>query len=545
MPAEYVKCVESYVKRGVSRKTAKARCAAAYYKRHGVTVNEAHKKGLAELPAEISDGLDFDLTCLMMSDLSEIGATIQATQITKTEMNGSVLDIKAINTDLIDDFGVVEIIATMVGAHAYTGDGLAVRWTEDALTAAQETWRFTRVSINHNNRSYGRVLASFLDGKLLRMVVKVDDTLKAWIKKAGEMIGVSIEAINVKIDEKTSDILSATGSGVTFVFPDHTPACTIDEGCGIVGADNIIKEEGTQVKEEDMGEVSSFIPPDAGTLPAEGKKILKKVYDECRSKQGGSEDPKDKEKCAAIAWTAVKNAGFARNETGKWGTTETTASLTNFDLSGTINVLTAPDATYYYPNITIPEPGGAWIPWITWPSDNTGGMWDIKTTPYNINEGVDSKDKTKEGEKLADETPKTICAEKHERLIKEKETEIETLKKKIESLESVVASYEAEKKSAMLDQLKAFIDVKPYEGSDIKTIDTVLGAMKAFKEKADKEPVQDSGATVKATADKVDETGKAMTNEISEAEKKAKEEAEKLDATWTEAERYGFKKPKK
>jgi len=47
MPAEYTNCVKSSMKRGVPAKEAKARCAGAYYKRHKMTVNEAHKKGIA------------------------------------------------------------------------------------------------------------------------------------------------------------------------------------------------------------------------------------------------------------------------------------------------------------------------------------------------------------------------------------------------------------------------------------------------------------------------------------------------------------------
>jgi len=48
MPKEYTNCVKSYVKEGVVLKTAKARCAAAYYKKHKMTVKQAHAKGIEE-----------------------------------------------------------------------------------------------------------------------------------------------------------------------------------------------------------------------------------------------------------------------------------------------------------------------------------------------------------------------------------------------------------------------------------------------------------------------------------------------------------------
>jgi hypothetical protein len=44
MPAEYLKCVESEKKKGKSEAEAQKICAIAYYKRHGETVKEAHKK---------------------------------------------------------------------------------------------------------------------------------------------------------------------------------------------------------------------------------------------------------------------------------------------------------------------------------------------------------------------------------------------------------------------------------------------------------------------------------------------------------------------
>ncbi|AZU97802.1 hypothetical protein PGDDIFCJ_00175 [Thermus phage YS40_Isch] len=49
MPKEYEHCKESYLKKGVSEKRAKAICAGMYYNRHGITVNEAKKRGLKSM----------------------------------------------------------------------------------------------------------------------------------------------------------------------------------------------------------------------------------------------------------------------------------------------------------------------------------------------------------------------------------------------------------------------------------------------------------------------------------------------------------------
>jgi len=58
-----------------------------------------------------------------------------------------------------------------------------------------------------------------------------------------------------------------------------------------------------------------FEPPPAGDLGETGKKILSKVYSECRNKwvkehPDDRENAHNKESCARIAWTAVHNAGY-------------------------------------------------------------------------------------------------------------------------------------------------------------------------------------------------------------------------------------------
>ena len=52
--------------------------------------------------------------------------------------------------------------------------------------------------------------------------------------------------------------------------------------------------------------VGGFKSPEPGELPKHKATVLAQVYADCRSGQHGSEDPADKEKCAKIAWAAVR-----------------------------------------------------------------------------------------------------------------------------------------------------------------------------------------------------------------------------------------------
>jgi hypothetical protein len=52
--------------------------------------------------------------------------------------------------------------------------------------------------------------------------------------------------------------------------------------------------------------VGGFESPEPGNLPEAGKKLLARVYAECRKGQMSA----DKEKCAKEAWAAVHHAGY-------------------------------------------------------------------------------------------------------------------------------------------------------------------------------------------------------------------------------------------
>jgi hypothetical protein len=49
MPKKYLKCVESELDKGKSKDDAQRICAISFYKRHGISVNEAHSKGMFQM----------------------------------------------------------------------------------------------------------------------------------------------------------------------------------------------------------------------------------------------------------------------------------------------------------------------------------------------------------------------------------------------------------------------------------------------------------------------------------------------------------------
>ena len=454
MPADYVACKESYMKKGISEKTAKARCAAWFYKKHGYTVNEAHKKGKAtaespypsELEGQDLKDMDWNLVDYILKDLTDIEKLTESSAVdsTKPEAHGEELDITAVNMDFLDEFGILEITATKVGAGAFTGNGQAVTWTERALKKAAPTWVLGNVSINHDGNNYGRIISSFFENGVVRMVVKVNDQLKVWLKKFGRAVGVSIEAISVKLNKKF-DITDAKGTGVTFVFPPETPACKVEEGCGIVATKNKAVEKAESTEEESSVD---------GIVSSEPINIFD--------------------------YNAWKEAGI---------------TTTVDDTSATITIV----------------------------------------TPNNIteeNKNLSSKDviETKKVETMAEETKiETICAKEHETIVKAKDSEIEALKKEMETLKATVSKYDAEKKGKLLDAIKnEGLDPKNYESKEIPILEDILATLEAFKKKEAELPEVNSGAVVTATEQITKKEGDIVTATLNEAEEKAKKEAEDL-----------------
>lgn len=135
-----------------------------------------------------------------------------------------------------EDKGVYLIKATRVGAHAYTWDGYALTWTKEALVDCAESWTFGTVSVNHDGKTYGTIDAAWFDDPFVYHRIRVNEELDGWIERNIESggVGVSIEAELLEADYDTLSILKARGTGVAIVLYPERPACSSEEGCGIV-----------------------------------------------------------------------------------------------------------------------------------------------------------------------------------------------------------------------------------------------------------------------------------------------------------------------
>jgi hypothetical protein len=478
MPEEYVECVKYYVGKGVSERTAKARCAAAFYKKHGKTVNEAHAEGT--LP-EIVKGADKDTVELIMMDLEQLKeysstfSTIKAGRPKKDEiklLHGK--EMQSVNTDMLDEFNIIEVVAAKVGSSGYTADGRAVEWTLESLEDAQSTWLFGRVSVNHNDKDYGRIISSFVEGDELRQLAKVDDILKEWIKKSAEIVGVSTEAKRVFVD-MNSEIIKATGTGLTFVFPPDVPACSPEEGCVVIMATEK-KEDGENVgPERTEGAVSSTTGAVvSGTAAGTGFVTLNDI--------------------------PVSNLTYTTDGTwfGDWNT---------FHPHWTEN----PDWSKYVIQI-----------------------WPTSVPPDNNSRDTLKADESRkeDGETMADEKKEeTVCAKVHTRVVAEKEELAKAMAeqtKEIESLKATVAKFNEIKKAEMLEVLKAEkIDVELFKDESIPVIEKTIQAIRAYKKAEDAVEEVNSGATVTATIQENVPSGDVISQAMSEADaEKARIETE-------------------
>jgi len=195
-----------------------------FYKRHGITVKEWAKQH-----GEASAMFEYD------EDM--FNSLIQATKPKKCNQHKLLLsDVRVFDSSQLDD-GFLEIIAAREGSLAYTADGYAMTWTANALRNAQSTWIGTPVSINHQDEHvHGKIKHSWFDENDLGLhqIIELDSYLKGWVLRNLSEIGVSIEAFLEEFDD-FFNILGAIGKGVTIVLPPHTPACSQEEGCKILG----------------------------------------------------------------------------------------------------------------------------------------------------------------------------------------------------------------------------------------------------------------------------------------------------------------------
>jgi len=255
MPKEYLECKKSYMDKGISEKVASARCAAMYYKRHGITVNEAAKKaGEATFP--IDEAL---VNSILSVGSQKVEATLPLAEITD-KLKSEVIATKFGD---YDDDNLFEIVATRVGAKAFTNDGYIVTWRDDTLNKMAVSWTGGAVTANHSpTKQYGSILASWYESPEVHQLLWVNDEMKGWITRNREFgLGVSIEAN--EIEHKDGEIMGAHGTATTIVFPPHDPACSPNEGCKIMGTE-METVDGAKLsykQREDLPE-SAFCGPD-------------------------------------------------------------------------------------------------------------------------------------------------------------------------------------------------------------------------------------------------------------------------------------------
>jgi hypothetical protein len=163
------------------------------------------------------------------------------------------------------------IAATKVGAKCFTSTGLCLKWTAPALEDAAGTWVEGPVSANHKkSKKFGKITASEYAKPEVHMTVTVDDYMAGWISRNKKEIGVSIEA-NVTYDENL-EIVSATGTGVTFVFPPESGACSLEEGCMVLAT-----EGGDSTHTDGVVDANSEGEIDMTEVSATEKKALDRV----------------------------------------------------------------------------------------------------------------------------------------------------------------------------------------------------------------------------------------------------------------------------
>jgi hypothetical protein len=256
LPEEYVNCYKGYVAKGVPLKEAKARCAAMYYKRHGVTVKEAHKRGSSTFEP---DAIEYDdnMMLAMFNSFDTISATMENPSNIVASMPedvgfesvfGADMHIAKEPSDLFaDGTNIITLVAAKVGSIAlHKGLGLVLKWTEESLSRAAPTWIGGTVGANHMTRDGGKILWSRYCPKSQKLyhTINVTDKMKENIIRNWPNVGDSIEAKDVEYDEN-QDIITATGTGVTLAFYPSRPLCSPEEGCEILGAHKMGEENKT------------------------------------------------------------------------------------------------------------------------------------------------------------------------------------------------------------------------------------------------------------------------------------------------------------
>lgn len=137
--------------------------------------------------------------------------------------------------------GVFTIKAAKVGSASYNWIGEKLTFSEESLKNYAHTWAGGIITLNHMyvDDDNSMILSSKFNpsDQMVYMDIKVANEMTAERIRAKEPTGVSIEA-NVVGDTPDGEILAFTGTGVSIVFYPDQPACSVEEGCGIISIQN-------------------------------------------------------------------------------------------------------------------------------------------------------------------------------------------------------------------------------------------------------------------------------------------------------------------
>lgn len=255
IPKEYTECVKSYTKKGVPLKEAKARCAATYYKRHKTTVKEAHKRGRAAADDAIPD-YDDELMQRIL-DTQIIGASqeedlIKAAENKNVSFESIALAAEDVSDLFPDDFNILTMVSARVGSRAFHEDGIVLEWTKKSLEATAETWVGGTVGANHGTFDGGKILSSRFcsQDENLYQTIMITEDLKENVIRNWPKVGASIEAGKVTYNQD-GEIIKAAGTGVSLIFYPMTPRCKPEEGCKILGSENVTEEKKVEAPPEE------------------------------------------------------------------------------------------------------------------------------------------------------------------------------------------------------------------------------------------------------------------------------------------------------
>ncbi len=153
--------------------------------------------------------------------------------------------------------GLITVVMAMVGSVAYDSwSGNKYKFTKDSLEKDTISWKYAKPTLGHRMDDTGVIMdAKFEDPKALGYV-KLDNPTTLKMIDTEAFTGVSQECEVMESVETTSkdlleahkdrlweldgqrtfDIKSFKGVGISFLWYPDTPACTKEEGCGIMSS---------------------------------------------------------------------------------------------------------------------------------------------------------------------------------------------------------------------------------------------------------------------------------------------------------------------